>query len=71
MAEKLRAHLGYRSFTVIQRVVTGVWRDGFIHAGNLAYMAILAIFPFFIVAGACSRWWKPASGSIWSMRFCG
>ena len=51
MAEKLRAHLGYRSFTVIQRVVTGVWRDGFIHAGNLAYMAILAIFPFFIVAG--------------------
>jgi len=28
-----------------------VWRDGFIHAGNLAYMAILAIFPFFIVVG--------------------
>jgi membrane protein len=32
-------------------VITGVWRDGFIHAGNLAYMAILAIFPFFIVVG--------------------
>ena len=31
--------------------MTGVWRDGFIHAGNLAYMAILAIFPFFIVVG--------------------
>ncbi|WDF72813.1 YihY/virulence factor BrkB family protein [Novosphingobium sp. KACC 22771] len=51
MGNRLRTHLGYRAFTVIQRVVTGVWRDGFIHAGNLAYMAILAIFPFFIVAG--------------------
>jgi membrane protein len=51
MAEKLRAHLGYRSFTVIQRVVTGVWRDRFIHAGNLAYMAILAIFPLFHCGG--------------------
>lgn len=51
MAARLRAHVGHRSLTVIQRVITGVWRDGFIHAGNLAYMAILAIFPFFIVAG--------------------
>ena len=51
LAQKLRDHVGHRGFTVIQRVATGVWRDGFIHAGNLAYMAILAIFPFFIVAG--------------------
>lgn len=37
---------------VLQRVWTGAWNDGFIHAGNLAYMAILAIFPFFITVAA-------------------
>ena len=37
---------------VLQRVSTGAWNDGFIHAGNLAYMAILAIFPFFITVAA-------------------
>ncbi|MGB3166243.1 MAG: YihY/virulence factor BrkB family protein, partial [Alteraurantiacibacter sp.] len=30
----------------------GCFNDGFIHAGNLAYMSILAIFPFFITAAA-------------------
>ncbi|NBC37929.1 YihY family inner membrane protein [Novosphingobium sp. FSY-8] len=35
-----------------RQVAQGVWRDGFIHAGNLAYMAILSLFPFFIVVGA-------------------
>jgi membrane protein len=49
LSDRLRAHVGRRAFAVAQRVVTGVWRDGFIHAGNLAYMAILSIFPFFIV----------------------
>ena len=34
------------------RVWTGAWNDGFIHAGNLAYMAIVALFPFFIVVAA-------------------
>ncbi len=52
LGEALRARVRHgRSFYVVQRVLTGVWRDGFIHAGNLAYMAILAIFPFFIVVG--------------------
>ena len=37
---------------VARRVVVGVWNDGFIHAGNLAYMALLALFPFCIVVGA-------------------
>lgn len=37
---------------VLRRVVTGAWADGFIHAGNLAYLAILALFPFFIVTAA-------------------
>ncbi len=41
-----------KAFRVIARVWTGAWHDGFIHAGNLAYMAILALFPFFITVGA-------------------
>lgn len=41
-----------RGIAVLRRVVTGVWDDGFIHAGNLAYMTMLAIFPFFIVMSA-------------------
>ena len=41
-----------RGFRVIARVWAGAYHDGFIHAGNLAYMAILALFPFFITVGA-------------------
>jgi membrane protein len=53
LSHALRRHAGpgSRAFAVMARVMTGVWRDGFIHAGNLAYMAILSIFPFFIVVG--------------------
>lgn len=43
---------GSRFFQVIRRVWTGAYYDGFIHAGNLAYMSILALFPFFIVIAA-------------------
>lgn len=41
-----------RPFRVLARVWAGAYHDGFIHAGNLAYMAILALFPFFIAVGA-------------------
>ena len=43
---------GTRTFEIIKRIATGTYQDGFIHAGNLAYMAMLAIFPFFILAAA-------------------
>ncbi len=43
---------GSRFFRVVKRVWTGAYYDGFIHAGNLAYMAILALFPFFITMTA-------------------
>ena len=43
---------GTRFAVVLKRVFLGAWNDGFIHAGNLAYMAMLAIFPFFILGAA-------------------
>ncbi|MCJ2184827.1 YihY/virulence factor BrkB family protein [Novosphingobium sp. 1949] len=47
-----RAGRGTRPFEVVMRVATGAWNDGFIHAGNLAYMTLMALFPFFIVLAA-------------------
>jgi membrane protein len=43
---------GSRARDVLQRVFVGTYNDGFIHAGNLAYLAVLAIFPFFITGAA-------------------
>ena len=43
---------GTRAFEVAKRTVVGTYNDGFIHAGNLAYLAMLAIFPFFILGAA-------------------
>ena len=40
---------------VVKRVATGVWSDGFIHAGNLAFLALLALFPFLIFAAAVAQ----------------
>jgi len=47
-----RLGLGPRTVEIIKRVAIGTFNDGFIHAGNLAYMAVLAIFPFFITGAA-------------------
>lgn len=49
---ELHAGRGTRVFAVMRRVWTGAYHDGFIHAGNLAYMALLALFPFFIAVTA-------------------
>ncbi len=51
---RLLAHLtpGARAVEIMRRVWIGAYNDGFIHAGNLAYMAILALFPFFIIVAA-------------------
>lgn len=43
---------GTRVFMIAKRVAIGAYNDGFIHAGNLAYMALIAIFPFFILGAA-------------------
>jgi membrane protein len=40
------------AWAVIRRVVVGVFNNGFMYAGNLAYLALLTVFPFFILAAA-------------------
>ena len=47
-----RVKPGTRPFEIVKRVAVGVYNDGFIHAGNLAYLSILSMFPFFITAAA-------------------
>ena len=37
---------------LLGRTMAGVWNDGFIHAGNLAYTSVVALFPFFIMVTA-------------------
>lgn len=49
---------------VAKRVVVGVYSDGFIHAGNLAYLTLVTLFPFFIVAAAIARIMGRTSESI-------
>lgn len=45
-------HKYFRSYEVARRVLAGTFNDGFLYAGNLAYLAMLAIFPFFITGAA-------------------
>ena len=40
------------TWTVVKRTAVGTYNDGFIHAGNLAYLAMFSIFPFFILGAA-------------------
>lgn len=47
--------LDQRAYEIVKRVVIGVYSDGFIHAGNLAYLALISIFPFFIVTAALAH----------------
>lgn len=50
-----RMRRGPPLLTVLKRVGLGVYEDGFVHAGNLAYLALLALFPFLILAAAIAR----------------
>lgn len=61
MGHEARAHFhrqidrvrpGTQPFEVMKRVAVGTYSDGFIHAGNLAYLSLMTLFPFFIVAAA-------------------
>jgi membrane protein len=50
-----RIGIGTRPFAVVKRIVVGVYSDGFIHAGNLAYLSLFALFPFFIIIAALAQ----------------
>ncbi|GAA3261381.1 hypothetical protein GCM10020258_24650 [Sphingomonas yabuuchiae] len=43
---------GSYAFEILKRTSLGVFNDGFIHAGNLAYLALMTLFPFFITTAA-------------------
>jgi membrane protein len=51
--EKLKPRI--TPWEVVKRIAIGVYNDGFIHAGNLAYLSIVALFPFFILAAAIAH----------------
>ncbi len=53
VVEKLKPR--HHAWEVLKRVSIGVYNDGFIHAGNLAYLSLLALFPFFILAAAIAN----------------
>ena len=55
---------GTRAFEIMKRVAIGVYSDGFIHAGNLAYLALMTLFPFFIVAAAVARLFGQTEGGM-------
>jgi membrane protein len=50
-----RVRPGSRPFKVLKRIAVGVYSDGFIHAGNLAYLTLMTVFPFVIVAAAVAH----------------
>ncbi|HWJ70067.1 MAG TPA: YihY/virulence factor BrkB family protein [Sphingobium sp.] len=54
-AELERSRFAMRAWAVLRRVVIGVYSDGFIHAGNLAYLTLVSLFPFFILAAAAAQ----------------
>ena len=53
---------GEYPFEVVKRVAVGTYNDGFIHAGNLAYLALMTLFPFVIVAAAVARLFGQSEG---------
>ncbi|HEV2747639.1 MAG TPA: YihY/virulence factor BrkB family protein [Allosphingosinicella sp.] len=59
-----RVKPGTYPFEVMKRVAVGVYNDGFIHAGNLAYLSILTLFPFVIVAAAVARLFGTSEGGM-------
>ena len=63
-----RAERKSRAWIVLKRVGVGVYTDGFIHAGNLAYLAILSIFPFIIVAAAIAQLVGQSEGGAQTMQ---
>jgi membrane protein len=56
-----------RAYVIVKRIAVGVYNEGFIHAGNLAYLSLLTLFPFLIVAAAVARIFGQGEGGIQTM----
>ena len=65
---RMRPEVRERLWIVLKRVAVGVYNDGFIHAGNLAYLALLSIFPFIIVAAAVTRIFGQSEGGVQTLQ---
>lgn len=50
-----KLHQRETPWDVTKRIANGVWADGFIHAGNLAFLSLMALFPFIILAAALAQ----------------
>jgi membrane protein len=59
---------GSRVRVVLGRSFEGVWNDGFIHAGNLAFLTLLTLFPFFIVVAAVAQAFGRDAATIEALR---
>ena len=55
---------GSRAREVLKRVAIGVYSEGFIHAGNLAYLSLMTLFPFIIVAAAVAHLFGQSEGGM-------
>ena len=47
-----RLNLSRKTWEIFKRVLTGVYTVGFLHAGNFAYMSLIAVFAFFIISAS-------------------
>lgn len=59
---------GSRFRVIAGRAFEGVWNDGFIHAGNLAFLTFLTLFPFFIVVAAIAQAFGRDAATIEALR---
>ncbi|MGK6354026.1 YihY/virulence factor BrkB family protein [Sphingomonas sp. DT-207] len=50
-----RAGVSDRFFTVAGTVIARTFNEGFTYAGNLAFLSLVTLFPFFIVAAAIAQ----------------
>ena len=56
--------LPMRAWIVTKRVFVGVFANGFMYAGNIAYLALLTVFPFFILAAAIASIFGQSADTI-------
>ena len=53
-----------RAWIVTKRVVVGVFANGFMYAGNIAYLSLMTVFPFFILAAAIASVFGQSSEAL-------